>query len=95
MEELKLILETVNELGGSAKWLFIFYLVKNFLTSAIGYGCLLFGIFAMSKILKDLIGGFSLIQSIKAKMGISTDDILNPYQKQTILKTIDKGLNKE
>lgn len=94
MEELKLILETVSELGGEAKWLFIIYLMKGFLSSVMGYGCLIFALFTIGKMLKNLFDGISLVHAIKLKMSFTTGETLMSHEKRQILATIDKGLAK-
>lgn len=93
MEELKLILQTVGELGGSAMWLFIVYMVKDLLIYFAGFGCLFFFVFMITKIVQKLIEGLSLIEKIKVRMRFVGD--LTPREKETIMETLDKGLNKE
>ena len=93
MEELKLILETVSSLGGSAKWLFIAYLGKELFIYVLGFGCLFTFLFTLGKIIGKLIEGLSLTEKIKAQMGFSGE--LTGSQKQTILNTISKGLATE
>lgn len=90
MEELKLILQTISDLGGDAKWLFIVYIVKDLFVYFAGFGCLFFAVFTLSKIIQGFIKSLSVVGRIKTKMGISGElyqrDVLN------ILQTLDKGL---
>ncbi len=92
MEELKLILETVSDLGGSAKWLFIVYMVKDLLIYLAGFSCLFFALFRLAVMAQGFIKSLSLTEQIKIKMGFKGE--LSSSERTTIFRTLDRGLDK-
>lgn len=88
MEELKLILQTVSELGEGAKWLFILYLAKELVIYIIGFSVLGGAIIGIYRITKKRILALAFEDRIKnvSKIGswISSqerEDILDVLKK--------------
>ena len=90
MEELKLILNAVGNLGEAGKWMFIAYLLKESCIHLFGFTCLFYGIRIMSAILTPLASNSSFISEIGDSVGFSTP--LSRREKDAILKKLrEKG----
>ena len=69
MEELELILQTVSNLGGEARWLFIFYIIKELAIYIIGFSCLGGGLIGTYKIISRIIPAINFENEIKKVAG--------------------------
>ena len=91
MEELKLVLSTVSDLGGEAKWLFIFYLAKELIIYLIGFSVLGGTMVGIYKTVKNLIPAIDFIEKIRviARAG----SWISPGEKEDILAVLRKHYN--
>lgn len=91
MEELKLILQTVSDLGEGAKWLFVFYIIKELMIYIIGFSCLGGGLIGAYKIIKSLIPAFDFMERVKVIAG--TGSWMGSREKEHILGVLRKHYN--
>ena len=90
MEELKLILNAVGNLGEAGKWMFIAYLLKESCIYLFGFTCLFYGLRITQRMLTPLISNLSFISEIGDSAGYSTP--LCRSEKDAILKKLrEKG----
>jgi len=89
MEELKLILETVSELGGSAKWLFIIYTIKGFLVHILVAVCVFYGLHRGFYLFENSL----FVGKVAEKLGFELP--LLAHEKRRIMEVFNKGLKNE
>lgn len=94
IEQLKLILETVNSFGGGAKTFAIVYVAFKTLTYILGYGCLLFAIVLSYKIGKQALIDNLFVYKLRTFVGPGRDwGYLTLSDKEKIVNAIKRGLS--
>ena len=91
MEELKLILQTVSDLGEGAKWLFILYIIKELIIYTIGFSCLSGGLIGAYKIIRRLIPALEFENRIRTISG--SGSWISSREKENILDVLRKHYN--
>lgn len=89
-EELKGLIELFANVNEGAYTLILVYISKIFIEMILGYACLVFAIFAASKIIQVIIKNVSLGHRIKETMGYVGD--LTTGNKDRIIETIKAGM---
>ena len=91
MEELKLVMESIQTLGGEAKTAFIVWiLIRYALYYLLFFGFLAGLIFTIYKVLMP-ISQFGLISQIKGIMDFQGE--LTPREKREIIAAVKKGIS--
>ena len=88
MEELKIILDAIENLGNNAQWLFIAYLIKEAIIYILGFSCLAGGLVGVYKILHHLIPALNFESRMERVMHYNW---LSSERKNNILDILKKS----
>jgi hypothetical protein len=86
IEELKLVLETVQGLGESAYWVAVMIIAKGYFDSVLTITTVVVVILFINKTIRYIIGRFSFGEQIKAIMGYRGEFL--PSEKNKVLKIL-------
>jgi hypothetical protein len=91
IEQLKLVLEAVNGVTGSAYWVAILFIAKQYLSLILGAAIGLFAIIKCFSILGPLLQDVNISRQIRTKLNIG-GGYCTSSEVQEVMDIIDKGM---